>query len=120
MKLGKSYGCSGPLCKRAYANIHISEDSITVEISYPADHICCEILERLDKTIQFIMGYQDPFEAYILKLKEASKNYSNDAHTGLVLSKIAYVEKTIFDFFITKDNDLCLSVVSSLEAGSKN
>jgi hypothetical protein len=87
---------------------------------HPVDHTCCDKLKELDKTIQFIRGYQNPFEAYMLKRKEASKSSSCDVTNSLGLARIAYEENAMLDFFISEDNDLFLSAVSSLEAGSWN
>ena len=55
--------------------IHISRDKITVEVSHPINGIQNKQLEKLDKTIQFIRGYQDPYEAF-LKLKTLIKKSS--------------------------------------------
>jgi hypothetical protein len=120
VKHGINSGCFNPLRKKTTACIHIAENTITIEIAYPVDRKCCEKLKELDKTIQFIRGYQDPFEAYTLKQKEVSKNSSFDETNGLGLARIAYEENAILDFFISEDNDLFLSAASSLELGSWN
>ena len=120
IKYGINSGCFTPLRKKITACIHIAENTITIEIVHPVDHTCCDKLKELDKTIQFIRGYQDPFEAYMLKQKEVSKMSSCDVTNGLDLARIAYAENAILDFFISKDNDLFLSAVTSLEVGSWN
>jgi len=118
IKHGINSGCFTPLRKKMMACIHIAENTITIEIAHPVDHTCCDKLKELDKTIQFIRGYQDPFEAYMLKQKEACKNSSYGVTNGLGLARIAYEGNAILDFFISKDNDLYLTAVSRLEAGS--
>lgn len=115
IKLGKFYGCLTPYGKKGTVCVHISEDTIMIEISHPVDHTCCERLKKLDTTIQFIRGFQDPFEAYRLKQKEASKDYSDGMYSVLGLARIVYKENAILDFFISKDNELFLSAACNIE-----
>ena len=89
--------------------IHIRKNKITVEVSNPINGIQNKKLERLDKTIQFIRGYQDPFEAY-LKLKAISGNRSNE----LALAKLAYEGKTVLDFFVGEDNIMNMSAIGTI------
>ena len=89
--------------------IHISRGKITFEVSSPINGIQKKQLEELDKTIQFIHGYQDPFEAF-LKLKEASGNGSN----GLALAKLAHEGKTTLDFFVSEDNIINMSAIRTI------
>src|SRR3989339_430301 len=62
-------------------DIHQDENIITVEVINPVnpvDESAYNHLKKLDKTIQWIRGYQDPFEAYVEKLKEVSRRPLND------------------------------------------
>jgi len=74
-----------------------------------------EHLSKLDKTIQWIRGYQDPFEAYIERIKEVSKKPLNDMESGIGLVRIAYEGNALIDFFVAENNMLNVSVVSNLE-----
>lgn len=89
--------------------IHISRDKITFEVSSPINGIQKKQLEELDKTIQFIHGYQDPLEA-VLKFKEASGNGSN----GLALAKLAYEGKATLDFFVSEENIINMSAIRTI------
>jgi hypothetical protein len=89
--------------------LHIHKDKITAEVSNSINGIQKKKLEKLDKTIQFIRGYQDPFEAY-LKLKAISGNGSNE----LALAKLACEGKTIIDFFVSEDNIMNMSAVGTI------
>jgi hypothetical protein len=60
-----------------------------------------EIVAKLDKTVQLVRVYQDPFEAYVEKLKEVSRRPLNDEESGLGLVRIAYEGKAILDFFVS-------------------
>jgi hypothetical protein len=97
--------------------IHINRNKIIVEVSNPINDVKNKQLQELDKIIQFIRGYQDPFEAF-LKLKAASSNGSD----GLVLAKLAYEGKTTIDFFVSEDNIMNMSAVRMIncQAGNQN
>lgn len=95
--------------------IYIGETTITVEVVNPVDETAYNHLRRLDKIIQWIRGYQDPFQAYIERLKEVSKKPLYDEESGLGLVRIAYEGKAILDFFLGEDNMLNVSAVSNLE-----
>jgi hypothetical protein len=96
--------------------IIIQGDKIIIEVSYPIIDIQNKQLEELDKTIQFIRGFQDPFEAYT-KLKTDFKNGSN----GIALAKLAYEGRTIVDFFVSEQNVMNMSAVRTINclAGKK-
>ena len=98
---------------KVIVTIHIGESIITVEVINPIDETAYDHLRRLDKTIQWIRGYQDPFQAYIEKLKEVSKKPLRDEESGLGLVRIAYEGKAILDFFVSEDNILNVSAVST-------
>jgi hypothetical protein len=102
------------------AHIHIAENTITFEVMNPVDETCFERLKELDKTIQFIRGYQDPFEAYLLKQKEASKNSACSEVDGLGLARIACEGRAILDFFVSEDNILKLYAIKNLDDNFKN
>ena len=95
--------------------IHINRNKITVEVSNPINDVQHKTLQVLDKTIQFIRGYQDPFEAF-LKLKAASGNGSD----GLMLAKLAYEGKTTLDFFVSEDNVMNMSAVRRINCQARN
>jgi hypothetical protein len=108
------FGLKSPQ-RKITVQIHISRDKITVEVSHPINGTQNEQLEELDKTIQFIRGYQDPFEA-LLKLKVASGNGSN----RLALANLAYEGKTTLDFFVSEDNLMNMSAVRTINCRAGN
>jgi hypothetical protein len=112
---GLKYGkCTRTEDKMA-VNISIEEYTITLEVQNSVDETCCERLKELDKTIQFIRGYQDPFEAYMLKQKEAFQDTSSSESNGLGLARIAYEGNAVLDFFVSEDNILNLYAVRNLD-----
>ena len=98
---------------RVVIKIDIGKSIITIEVINPVNDTTYNHLERLDKTIQWIRGYQDPFEAYVERLKEVSKKPLKDEESGLGLVRVAYEGKAILDFFVGEDNILNVSAVSN-------
>lgn len=98
-------------------NLHIQEKNVIVEVTHPTNASAAPHLRRLDKTIQWIRGFQDPFQAYLEKLKEVARRPINDSESGLGLVRIAYEGKSIIDFFVAEDNALNVSAIAGIEKG---
>ena len=101
-------GCISPKDKMSIS-IFISEDSITTEVSNPIKSLENNKLNKLDKTIQFIRGYQDPFEAYMLLQSEY-----NEGSSELALAKLACESRSLIDFFVSADNIISMSAFRKL------
>ena len=99
--------------------VHIGPRVVTVEVVNPVDETAHDHLKRLDKTIQWIRGYQDPFQAYTERIRAVSKRPLHDIESGLGLVRIAYEGKSILDFFLGEDNSLNVSAISILEEDSR-
>jgi len=56
--------------KEVLVDVYVGYDMVTIEVNNPIGKEAHDNLQRLDKMIQGIRGYQDPFEAYIEKMKE--------------------------------------------------
>jgi hypothetical protein len=91
--------------------VNIDSSSITVEVTNPVSDSNIDHLNKLDKTIQWIRGYQNSFEAYIRKLKEISTRSIDDKESGLGLTRIAYESQSILDFYVSEDNQVHVSTV---------
>jgi hypothetical protein len=96
-------------------SIRVTRHEVIVEVTNPFDESCKANLQTLDRMIQWIRGYQDPFEAYLEKLREVSRRPMHDETSGLGLARIAYEGGAILDFFVDEKNLLNVSAVSALE-----
>lgn len=94
-----------------HCTITVGDDEITVEVKSPVDRKNDQYFRKLDQTIQWIRGYQNPFEAYIEKLKEASLKSFEDRESGLGLVRIAYEGQSILDFYVNEKNIIAISAV---------
>ncbi|MEW6267137.1 MAG: ATP-binding protein [Thermodesulfobacteriota bacterium] len=95
-------------------SLKIENKAVIIEVQNPVDEKALKNLRNLDRAIQWIRGYQDPFEAYVIKLKEVSKKSFRDETSGLGLVRIAYEGRAILDFFLRDDGVVNVSAVSSL------
>ena len=109
------YGNFKPPENKVIVNIEIRKNIMTVEVINSIGETDYENLNRLDKMIQWIRGYQDPFEAYVNKIEEVSKRHLNDTESGLGLARIAYEGRAIIDFFLYENNMLNVSAVSNID-----
>jgi two-component sensor histidine kinase len=92
--------------------VSVDQNSVTVEVLNPISESAFGHLKRLDRTIQWIRGFQDPFQAYMEKLKEVSRRPLGDEESGLGLVRVAYEGRAILDFFLTEEGELNVSAVS--------
>ena len=92
----------------------VEAEAITVEIRKAVEESSQRQLIELDKTIQWIRGYHDPYEPYMKKLREASGNLNSRKTNGIGLARIAYEAGAVLDFFVSEDNILNLSAVRNL------
>jgi hypothetical protein len=111
------YGCFERPGNTLNFRLHMLERNVIIEVSHPTSASASRHLERLDKTIQWIRGYQDPFQAYLEKLKEVARRPIQDRESGLGLVRIAYEGKSILDFFVADDNALNVSAIAGVGKG---
>lgn len=105
------YGSYKAADSHIHMKISVSKRIITIEVTNPIDDTNLEDIKRLDRMIQWVRGYQDPFEAYIERLKEVAKKPLSDQESGLGIVRIAYEGDVIIDFFVSEDNLLTVSAV---------
>jgi hypothetical protein len=85
--------------------------AIIVEVSNPSSPQDLPQLNRLDRTIQWIRGFQDPFEAYLTRLREVSLQSPESRESGLGLVRVAYEGESSLDFFLGEGSQLSVSAV---------
>lgn len=114
IKNGIKVGNLNPSESEITVCLSISDNTITIEVKNPVNETCTENLKHLDKTIQFIRGFQDPFEAYLIMQNKTMTNKNREEVRGLNLAKIAYEGQALLDFYVSDDNILNQSAVRSV------
>jgi hypothetical protein len=107
------YGKFGSTQNKVILSINISNNMIIAEVINSVDETVLQHLRKLDKTLQWIRGFQDPFQAYVERIKQISRKPFDDEISGLGLVRIAYEGNAILDFFLSEDNQLNVSAVSN-------
>lgn len=97
-------------------SVTITDSDIIVEVSSPLKDNDKFNPARLDRIVQWIRGYQNPFEAYIEKLKEVAMQPQADGESGLGIVRIAYEGQSIIDFYINEKGIISVSAVYHLPA----
>ena len=100
--------------------VHIDENIISVEVDNTIDETGFKRLDELDRMIQFINGYQDPLEAYLIKRKEIALNSLHRDLGSLDLLRTVYEGKTKLDFFVNEDQEVKISATRKLEGSFCN
>ncbi|OGQ91421.1 MAG: hypothetical protein A2289_21820 [Deltaproteobacteria bacterium RIFOXYA12_FULL_58_15] len=88
--------------------------AITVGVRHAIGAADDSNLVRLDRTVQWIRGFQDPFEAYVARLEEVSAQSLYSEESGLGLVRIAYEGRAILDFCLEADGTVTVSAVYPL------
>jgi hypothetical protein len=103
------YGdASGRRPVRLAVQIRDSEVTIEVECGVGAD---AAHLQQFDRTIQWLRGFQDPFEAYVERLKQVSAESYRTGRSGLGLARIVYEARCLVDFYVDEAGVMAVSAV---------
>jgi hypothetical protein len=98
-------------------SVEVADRKITVEVENRIDRQENVHWKNLDKTIQWIRGFQTPFQAYIERLKLVSTSKIDESGLGLV--RIAYEGQGILDFFINRSDQVAVSAVYQLQGANR-
>ncbi len=96
---------------RVTVSVEAKDVAITVEVRNPTSQEDMVQLARLDRTIQWIRGYQDPFQAYLARLQEVSMQSPESGESGLGLVRVAYEGESSLDFYLGEGGTLAVSAV---------
>ena len=96
-------------------SINVKNKTITIEVIHPIDKSTLKKISKLDRMIQWIRSFQDPFEAYVERLKEVSKRPLSDKESGIGLVRIAYEGNAVIDFIVNNNNMLNVSAIADLD-----
>lgn len=97
-----------------HVSIDISGIVITVQVTNRLKSENIYHLRQLDKTLQWIRGFQDPFQAYVERLKQISRESPEHTKSGLGIARIAYEARATIDFVVGEDETLHVVAVSNI------
>ncbi len=96
--------------ERLSLGIHVTAEDVVIEVKSRVG-VDDAHLRRFDQRIQWIRGFQDPFEAYVERMKIVSAQPFSHCESGLGLTRIAYEGRSTIDFFVDENNTLAVSAV---------
>lgn len=91
-------------------SIEISPREVIIEVENPVVDDPAAV-RQLDDRIQWMRGFQSPFQAYVERLKVVSSQSYQEGVSGLGLCRIAYEARCILDFYVTGHGRLAMSAV---------
>lgn len=90
--------------------LDVGPREVTVEVKNPVG-VDSDHLREFDRAVQWIRGFQDPFEAYVERLKLVSAQAWGTGKGGLGLTRVAYEGRCVVDFYVDASNTLAVSAV---------
>ena len=115
MENAVKYGYFDGDVKRIESRCTVDADNVVLEVRSPVRPGDDAAMARLDHMIQWIRGYQDPFQAYLMRLREVSSQSMETSESGLGLVRIAYEGQSVLDFFVDSASVLNISALHTLE-----
>jgi hypothetical protein len=103
------YGAFSPGRDRIHFAISGQVESLVIEVRTPLGDPSG--LERLDGMVQWIRGFQNPFEAFVERLKEIAARPYAHPESGLGLVRVAYEGQCLLDFYVDDGDVLAMSAV---------
>jgi hypothetical protein len=91
-------------------SVRVAPEEVTIEVRNPVG-VDAAALRRFDLSVQWIRGFQDPFEAYVEKMKLVSAHPYSEGKSDLGLARIAYEGRCMVDFFVDSSDTLAVSAV---------
>jgi hypothetical protein len=96
--------------ERIALEVRVAAEDATVEVKSRVG-VDDAHLRRFDQRIQWIRGFQDPFEAYVERMKIVSAQPYSNGESGLGLTRIAYEGRCMLDFYVDDESTLAVSAV---------
>ena len=112
---GIKYGHFNDARDMVNVRVWIAGSTISVLVTNPISNHTQTYLSELDRTIQWVRGFQAPFEAYIARMKAISREPLDIDKSGLGLVRITYEGQAMLDFYLDENDTLSVSAVSTLE-----
>ncbi len=96
-------------------SVEVSSREVVIEVENPVVDDPAAV-RQLDDRIQWMRGFQSPFQAYVERLKVVSSQSYQEGESGLGLCRIAYEARCLLDFYVTSGGRLAMSAVYQLGA----
>lgn len=95
---------------RVGLSVEVTRETVSIDVRTPLG-TDLHRLQKLDRMVQWLRGFQNPFEAYVERMKEISAGPSLSSESGLGLVRIAYEGRCLLDFYVDDANTLAMSAI---------
>ena len=112
---GIKYGHFGRIGDTVSVYLVIRNGTISVQVTNPIGPASRNHLPLLDRTIQWVRGFQAPFEAFVARMKAISREPIEEDKSRLGLLRITYEGRAMLDFYVEEDEMLSVSAVTSID-----
>lgn len=99
-------------------SVVISPTDIRIRVDNQVNPEHIPNLKNLDQTLQWIRGVHDPYQAFLDRIRELSREPMNEGKSCLGLVRIAYEGRADIDFILEGDR-LSVSAIASLNASTR-
>lgn len=114
---GIKYGSDG---ENIDVTVIIGDADISIQVDNTVSSDNRPHLAELDRTLQWIRGVQDPYQAYLDRIREISREPMNMARSCLGLVRIAYEGRASIDFILDDNDRLSVSALAPLNRAPLN
>lgn len=94
--------------------VKLGDSYVLVQVTNPVSERSNSYLRELDRIIQWARGFQDPFEAYVERVRAISGEPLSMSKSCLGIARIAYEGRAALDFYLDEDGTLSVSAVTSV------
>ncbi len=112
---GIKYGHFGRIGDAVTVYLAIGNGTISVQVTNPIGPASRNHLPLLDRTIQWVRGFQAPFEAFVARMKAISREPIETDKSRLGLLRVTYEGRAMLDFYVEEDEMLSVSAVTSID-----
>lgn len=112
MENGIKYGVADELIHIA---VKMTDDLVRIQVENTVDSQSLSYLNELDRTLQWIRGVQDPYQAFLERIRQISREPLEGGKSNLGLIRIAHEGRANLDFILKENNRLSVSAMTRVD-----
>lgn len=95
--------------------VQINNGVIEIQVRNKVDSDARQHLRELDRTLQRLRGVQDPYQAYLERIREISREPMDDDRSCLGLVRVVCEGRANLDFVLDEEDTLNVSAIARLQ-----
>lgn len=98
-----------------HVTVRMTEDLVRIQVENTVDSRSLAHLKELDRTLQWIRGVQDPYQAFLERIRQISREPMDGGKSNLGLIRIAHEGRANLDFILQENNRLSVSAMTRVD-----